>query len=502
MAAAVSVWLVLIVVPAAALVAVSPPIEAHVASGLEAWMRVVHTWAQVMAGVQFLIGYTLAGALALEDPVVGSTAFWMTRPIANGRLLAGKLLAALLLFVVAPVLALAPVWIVCGFGFGDSWAAAVDVAHRFGSVAIAALAVASLVRTLPHFLFASIVVFAAFQAGGIIPGVDWRTTPVAVRLVRHQLVYAGVLPMLAVIAAHQFLTRRTVRTWTLLVLALVAAAAIRSWWPWQFPRAPGLDIPAEPPGRASEVVAESTFSKPSGLHKAGPGLLGTTTWSPDRFHVPVLARSSERTVIMRSAGRWESDAGLRLLGFTDTAAPLRWALNLSWRENAVSEEPHVTGTIEIWSVRSRILGEVPVQVGGEIAGAGHRSRIIALVRNEDRLDQIFVEEIESRRQANSGWSDHWPAEFLGTLRHIDRYYVVNRAAGKAVAAFAGDLGRVEMNSVTIRHRAIGVTWPQSSGEPVLVKVRFECVERFGRPFDVRGVVTRGRRSAREPERKP
>lgn len=493
MAVPVAVWIVLIVAPTIALVAVPPPVEGNTASAINWWPNILQAWIYAFSAVQWLIGYVLAGALVLEDPLTGTTAFWTTRPIANARLLAAKLLAATVLFLVAPALALLPVWVSSGFGAYALLVAAAEFAARCGPIVLVAIAIASVVRTLPQFLLASLAVTAAFMGITIVLAPLWQDAPMAVRRSRHELVSAAFAPAIMGIAAHQFLTRRATRTWVLIGCAIIATGIILLAWPWNFPRAAedARRLKLATDDRGAEVVAEPTFRRNFRSPSKMPSLYGTTAWSPDSFHAPVFARTPDGTAVMRGRS-WVYYAGLRTLGFKRDPEPLRWQLTQMGQPIAhyAPGEPHFVGTIEIWSIQTRVLGEAPLEAGAAISGAAQRTKIIALERHEpdDRLDAIYLEETEDHATASGSWTSNWSASQSERVRHIDYFYLVNRSAGTAQPCSPSDLGMAEMNSVVVRFRRLHVPGTPDIRASVLVKLRFECRDRFVRPLQVRGVV--------------
>jgi hypothetical protein len=58
----------------------------------DAWFRFLVECGNWVIGLEVLLGYALVAALIHEDRTIGASAFWMTRPISGGRLLAAKLL--------------------------------------------------------------------------------------------------------------------------------------------------------------------------------------------------------------------------------------------------------------------------------------------------------------------------------------------------------------------------------------------------------------------------
>src|SRR5207253_2915580 len=97
----------------------SPPGDGDLGTGVAGWTRLLNIWAMLLYGTRYAIGFILAGALVLEDPVFGTTQFWPTRPIANARLFGAKILSAVILFVLAPLAVLVPVWLGSGFTAQD-----------------------------------------------------------------------------------------------------------------------------------------------------------------------------------------------------------------------------------------------------------------------------------------------------------------------------------------------------------------------------------------------
>jgi hypothetical protein len=73
---------------------------------------------------------------------------------------------------------------------------------------------------------------------------------------------------------------------------------------------------------------------------------------------------------------------------------------------------------------------------------------------------------------------------------------VNRATQKAQRVYISELGSVEMNSLVLRFRKLGVSGTDDWHDGVLIKLRFECDHRFERPLDVRWL------NSTRPLRKP
>lgn len=78
------------------------------------WFQRLQIGDVVLSVVETVVAFLLVGSWVLEDPVVGSTQFWVTRPLSGTRLLRAKVLGVALLFVAVPLFAVAPGWLACG----------------------------------------------------------------------------------------------------------------------------------------------------------------------------------------------------------------------------------------------------------------------------------------------------------------------------------------------------------------------------------------------------
>jgi hypothetical protein len=97
--------------------------------GIE-WFNKMDALAKVLAAFEF-VSFVLTAAIIQQDLLVGTTSFWMTRPISGARLLRAKLLSIGLVFIVAPVLVTLPWWLGCRYGLSEiGWAVAETVAAQ------------------------------------------------------------------------------------------------------------------------------------------------------------------------------------------------------------------------------------------------------------------------------------------------------------------------------------------------------------------------------------
>ena len=478
-------WLILVVGPAVVLSFSSPAIVAHAPSEIDAWSRLYAIWLRLIEAMQWVIGFVLGGTLVLEDPLVGTTHFWLSRPIAKSRLMVAKILAAAVLLVGVPIVAFTGVWLVNGFGANELGRAGADTAARLGAGALCAVMVASLARSLAQFLFFGVVLTAGVLAVMFLPA------PFAVRSARYELLMLAGLPIAAIATAHQFLTRQSERTWAILACALVAAAVVPAVRPLRSlaaGNAPRAGAP-RPGDRSGDIVTASAFTQ----HQANsvPSLYGRTTWRPEGFVAPVYVRAADGAFVMRGAEMWASGAALRTLGFVAATEPLRWQVSrIGWRPSGPGGD-QLVGGLEAWAVRTRVLGEMPVRIGAELRHDAECVRIIGLLSNEGRLDNIYLQARTGQAEAERTWTRNWSLRQAGRARQIDCYVLIGGSPRQAQASIGGELGTVETGSLALRFFNLRVSWPHDRGEAVLVKVRFEREHAFEIPLEVNGVTKRG-----------
>ncbi len=195
----------------------------------------------LMVAAQFFMGYIMVVRLVQADAISGTRMFWLTRPISAGRLLRAKAWGAVLLFGLGPVLLLLPWWLYCGFTANDVlWSAAETVGWQQLLIAPAFL-IASLTEDFGRALMWGLLLGISLF-GGFLFLYSWR---LLVGEGGHvELRYSGLLfsrlwlaallltAGTAAIAAHQFHTRRFVRSVALAVSLVAAVLVTGRLWPW------------------------------------------------------------------------------------------------------------------------------------------------------------------------------------------------------------------------------------------------------------------------------
>ncbi len=180
--------------------------------------------------VGLVVTYPLVATLVLDDPLSGTTMFWVTRPITGGRLLVAKVVVAFLLFGLLPLLVWLPWWLYCSFGWHDLLPAAGCVLGIQAITVILAFALAALVDQIGRFLLYSLLLgFAVLVALLYVAS----HTGISRELLQSRLlVTAGLLMLFSVGAlVRQYSTRRLVSAAAVMLAGVVLSVAAAFWWP-------------------------------------------------------------------------------------------------------------------------------------------------------------------------------------------------------------------------------------------------------------------------------
>jgi len=180
--------------------------------------------------VGLMLTSLLVAMLVLEDPLSGTTMFWVTRPISGGRLLGTKVVVAFLLFGLLPLLAWLPWWLYCSFGWHDLVRAAGFVLGIQAIAVIPAFALAALVDQIGRFflycLMLGFAVLVAFLQVASHTGISREM------LLSRLLVVAGLLLLSCLMALGlQYLTRRMVSAAAVVIGGVALSVAVAFWWP-------------------------------------------------------------------------------------------------------------------------------------------------------------------------------------------------------------------------------------------------------------------------------
>lgn len=190
----------------------------------------------VLIAAETMVLATIVSKLVHDDSIVGSTAFWLSRPISKGVLLASKILFLGLAIVLPQKLAL--LYAASHIAPGDYLPLGYDwdrIVLYYTPTAVYLLLAAALTPSLPRMLVLG-GVMASVTAGGLI-GTTWLALHLdiltrqafEVTLMTNAELFA-LVGCLAV-TCHQYLTRRTTRS-TILAFSGILVYILLFSGPW------------------------------------------------------------------------------------------------------------------------------------------------------------------------------------------------------------------------------------------------------------------------------
>lgn len=508
-------WLVLVLAHTGLLLTAGGKVEDPAnPAAFEALRYFANTWGVIVSAV----GFVLAAWLVMEDSLVVTTAFWPTRPISNARLLAAKALGAFLLFSVGPVLVLAPVWLGCGFSLRELAMAAWHWAAMQAVVSVAAFAIAGLTATSGQFLVRAALAVVllplslAFASGKIFPpekAISRGLDDACGKLVLGLLV---VTPLVVIV--HQFLTRRTARSWVLGGMGLGLMLAVRFTWGWDFSSSDVERAGAEQPevgGIALANLQMGSLAEPGTSHS---NLQGEVTGVPAQTYVRVNTSRGEWTKgrerfsfgrPVRSPGgpgRPSESLARQIAGLPASGPmPAQWTLVVNEPDGNRMEQARAAArqlavAVNLTLMRGRVLGELPLRVGAELRAGASRTRLSRI----ERTDAGVVVRLEDRAaqpdpafESFAGGPQAGP--FQARLAE-DVFILVNRSTGFDQVPALREVGAVQINSILVGQRELillpptrevngqTVEIPGWENDAVIIQVRFLPGFTFTRPVTV------------------
>jgi len=203
-----------------------------------------------LLGLRFLLTGLLAALIIQGDSLVGTTAFWLTRPITRTTLLVSKLVSLATVLVVVPWVVVLIVWWSMGAVPADVLRAATAVAIEQGVVTLLAAMAACITSSLTHFVVAVVAGVALVgAAGGSVQPLVLRFWPFLVGRGWQPVVFVVTLFVLGLpIIVYQYIRRRERHSAAMVMVALLAAIAA------------GLAWSSEPPARPPRAVDRSVIN--------------------------------------------------------------------------------------------------------------------------------------------------------------------------------------------------------------------------------------------------
>ncbi len=459
------------------------------------WFSRLALFSKLLAGLEGCV-FVLVAALINEDLLVGTTAYWMTRPISGARLLRAKLFNIGLVFWVVPVLISLPWWQGCGYGLREIAWAAVELAAIQTIFVLVGLLWAVITDGYARFLMWTLVMVVAIPSiGGLIgmhlskvnavvmPGVATSRICVAIALA-----VAGI----AAVVVHQFLTRRLWRSIAMIGTTVGLIIMTGLWWPRDLKIAAKWQAYGERQAEASWPAATApaglTFALTGAeLLRPAPGTrAGRPVWLRANYRVEGLPESHAlQSFVSNYSLRWPdgvSEAGwswikpdkrisrlveMKALGqsfASGEAAAVDEAQASQTIPAAAAARLHTGPVAYTLTVRYGLMEvesatAVPLQAGSRTLN-GFLGERIAHVEKEG--DQLLVTFVRHNPALAFDWLLGGQNYVLGVgqamARQFSQYLLVNKARdfadrGTTLWATTTRIGTVEIAWQTITYRA-------------------------------------------------
>jgi len=232
-----SVWLVLVVLQCAL-------IGAGINPGDRVKQAIFTGIAVLVPLFQLLMLVVVIPLVVQEEPLVGTTAFWFTRPISRFALLKSKALFVLGVLVLPPLVAEIVVLAANGATLHDLFLAAPEIVLQQLAFIFEVAILAAVTANFGRFAVLGVVVLVAalllrmgiFWFGLLLHPENMMNQAQDFSLTQSRSVVCALLTVLAggAVIAHQYLTRNTMRTAAGAILVMAAFFTVQSCWPWDF----------------------------------------------------------------------------------------------------------------------------------------------------------------------------------------------------------------------------------------------------------------------------
>jgi hypothetical protein len=283
------VWLALLALRGALL-------GANVSPADHATRELFGTLGNLVPKLEIMLLFVIVPLLVLADPLVGTTAFWLTRPISRQALFQSKTLFVAAVLILPAVLVNVIVFMANGLTLRDVALAVPETVMAQVSLVMVAAVLAAVTPGFGRYAIVGVAFAVALEGSEMV--VQWARSYVdSASVMRRQLdfslarssfVATSLWIMVAggIVVAHQYFTRKTARSIAAAALFAAAALAAQHLWAWDF-LAPRLPESAAPPFDLSKVKVEMHGSINTNEEMAARGVPQKELWtSIDEEGVP------------------------------------------------------------------------------------------------------------------------------------------------------------------------------------------------------------------------
>lgn len=412
--------------------------------------------------------------LIQEEPLVGTTAFWFTRPISRGSLLKSKTLFVLVILTLPPLVAELIVLAANGTTIHDLLLAAPEIMLLQLLVILCAAVLAVLTPDFGRFAIVVVVgVLGVFLLAVLINSIMvWVAAlnpkpgfgpPEPASLMHSTGVAARLLAVAAaaVMIVHQYLTRKTARTIGGLVVAAMVVLLAAFEWHWDFfkPKplpesAPGFDSGAITVSFTGDVTSndDSSTRSPSGpciniqgqIHIQGiPKGYLVADQRIDSYQVQEDGTAVDS--VPASVERFDNDAmttegleaalgGARILNAETGDDPDTWYMSLfvltpDNYQRLLGKALKTSVKVDFEASKFVVMGELALAKGARYDHGSEHTMVTDVLRGPGTLNVIF-------RERNVNLMFHPPvAEYSDKVTYV----LLNKKRAEAVTSNPGSI---------------------------------------------------------------
>ena len=389
------------------------------------------SWDMALVFVRGGLMMAVVSYVVQSDPVVGTHAFWMTRPIPRMTMLASKVLPLVGWLVLLPAVVAFATLSLLGLRAADSlvgaWTLAFEQGFTLAAIVMAAVVTANLAQLVVAGIAGFMVV--ALLNALVLPAVTVTWPALGDELGGWQpAVYgAWVCVGALIVAVHQYRTLRAWRSLALICLTMTAAGLATQYWGPRDPLPNGTSLAGDTSwvARATIEASDLKSTRMSWVTRSagGPDTGLRRIWLetrpagvPDDVALWPVAARSEWTVPGRAPVRWQgwlaprvsrdqvrggmpnasafgALAGDRPLGDPIGSLFMSVVADVSAAEylQGVSSPPGLAVDLTSDAYRYRIAGRLPLVSGSTMSAAG-RSVVVTGVRAWDWKVEVLLKE--------------------------------------------------------------------------------------------------------------
>ena len=442
-----------------------------------------------LAVFEMVIGYLLVASVMHGDVLVGSTSFWMTRPVSNGRLFAGKLAGLAVIFAGIPLILTVPWWLICGYGGKEMLLASAETLMMQAVVVCVALPIATLTDGLGRFLFWTLIwITALILSFAMTPAIGGK----AVFLLFPIFAISGTAGAVLHALKRRFFVGAGVFGAVVLTVGMTWA-----FWPSVQRPAPASPVESSPhaagvnvsvlPASAQERVSTAAVSIPLRLTGV-PTTLLVQGYAHHRWNWPDGTVLERQAPLDRASWLWvrvqprekphSIEAFRSILGLPfdshveSTTLGSTVLAPVAFVGRTRREIPNYSLTLDLKLLSPALMGERPARTGEKITSGLETTRVITDLKSDQHFQYLQLKLPEYRPTVYSrstGGAGFGPLFWFAWPRRA--YFSFDRSRGSISPEDAGDFD--SHRTKVIRVGTVGIVWrmlyvspPRSSADGI------------------------------------